>query len=474
MSDTDQKASGTYRIPAERLLKLREQIAKLNRRAAKLGVPEVELEVGEQYAVPFIRGDGGLVKISAERAAELRDISNFGAFLGTVVYRDFSDVTVSGQAPKLAGWEFVATLEHLEVEGERQNLLRTVPGAKASLPERFRTAGPGNCDHCQLLRRRRDTYVVHHEGGEWKQVGKTCVSDFLGGADPEKILASLAILASAADLCDEGESGGWDMGSSPSALPTEDFLAFVAACVRIDGFTSRGKAREMEGMGVEATADQVLELTLFPPKSPSAKWAGYREAHQPTAADAEVASKALEYVHGALAEKVARDGDDYLHNLWVASRQEYTGSKLAGIVASLIPHYNKEVERQVLREAEAKQLGASTFVGALGDRPILTATILKVITVGQLSEWGPSLLHKAVTSDGNAVSWFQQEGGLTVGETVEVKGTVKKHEVRDGVEVTTLNRVVVLTAEAVAAERAKAAKKAARAAKKAAAGSPQI
>ena len=57
---------------------------------------------------------------------------------------------------------------------------------------------------------------------------------------------------------------------------------------------------------------------------------------------------------------------------------------------------------------------------------------------------------------------------IEIGETVTLRGTVKRHDIRNGIAQTILTRCTVPTAVALALESEKAAKKAAREAKKAA------
>lgn len=227
-----------------RLPELQATIEKLGKRAARLGVRAPVLTVGESVQVPYCTDSDGsglyrlnpadLAKVEAHRVA------------GSLRYRSFRQCSVSGEPVVVAGWEFVATLQHLKSEsGETVNLLRTVPTFEGALPERFRTAGPEWCDHCRTKRARKDTYVLRRIsttcdtcgdsgftgpetgydgvcsdcGGQsvgapdWQQVGRTCTQDFLGDRDPEKFLASLDLLLAAALALDESDGEEWSGGS---------------------------------------------------------------------------------------------------------------------------------------------------------------------------------------------------------------------------------------------------------------------
>lgn len=475
----------TYEVPEENLGELNKRIASLSRRSAKLGCAAITLTVVATKEVPFLRTvgfepdeNGGGFRARYKRldteallATAMERISRPMAE-DTIVYRKYAVVELMGAVPRLAGWEFVATLQHLEVDGEGINMLRTVPGIKVALPERFRHCGPENCDHCEkVIATRKETFVVRNEvTGEWKQVGRNCTQDFLGGVNPHSVARALECLQQAADAC----SGSDDFQGGSGYEDRADILVFlewVTACIRIDGWVSRGKVKAFDG-AVQATADQAFRY-IFPPlfsgrgaEEARRKFMADRADHAPTDADKELAARALEYAQDELEGKTV--GNDYLHNLWVACNQGRVGWKLVGITASLVSHFIKEVERRTLRELEKRQVADSQYVGTLGERTFFRVQVLKVMTVGLDSQFGPSQLHKMVTPEGNALTWFSSGEGLETGKEFWLKATVKAHSERNGVKETLINRADVVTEEYVAAEKAKAERKALRAAAKAA------
>lgn len=218
---------------------------------------------------------------------------------------------------------------------------------------------------------------------------------------------------------------------------------------------------------INATADNVWTY-LVPPKCEGADLAAYKKwkaEREPTAEDRELARKALEYAREELRNRP--ELNDYLHNLMVSCSQTSITAKLAGITASLISHYVKEVERRTLKEVEAKKLAASTYAGTVGDRLIFRGC--RVLHVIQLEgNFGTTLLHKMVDAEGHALTWFSSGESLGVGAEVDLLATVKNHEEYKGVKQTVVSRGVVLTGEDLKREEAKQAKKVAKAAAEAA------
>jgi hypothetical protein len=215
---------------------------------------------------------------------------------------------------------------------------------------------------------------------------------------------------------------------------------------------------------VNATADDVLAY-LIPPKRPDAKYREWKAARAPNQEDIELARKALEYAQTDL--RARNDLNDYLYNLSVACSQGTVTSKLAGITASLIAHYVKEVERRTLNEFMAKKLAASTYAGTVGKHHIfLGCKVLQVIQID--SDFGTSLLHKMVDSEGHALTWFSHKDSLGVGAEVNLVATIKKHEEYKGTKQTVITRAVVLDEAGLKANQERLAKEAAKAAREAA------
>jgi hypothetical protein len=83
-------------------------------------------------------------------------------------------VELSGEPPRLKGWEVVGRLDH--VDGG--------PGRVSFAGQRLdRGAWSGAepwCEHCGLLRRRTVTYLVRDGGGEVRQIGSSCLRDYTG------------------------------------------------------------------------------------------------------------------------------------------------------------------------------------------------------------------------------------------------------------------------------------------------------
>lgn len=268
---------------------IKDRVAKINRRAEKLGVEGVTLEYGE-------------TRILTERDEMGRALFRYPAV----------EVTVVGPTVKINGWTFVASIDHSE------GIVKSIPDAPEGL--RAYVAEP-DCGHCKLDRRRNTTYILSNED-ELIQVGSGCVKDFLGHE------VSLSIFEASFELEDEFESMG-SGGELGYALET--FLAVTSASIRNFGWVSRSDAREQM---TSSTSDDVLTF--------------FRRAFKLdiTEDDEKIAAETIEWA------KSLDPYNDYLGNIKQVAENNYVTYKSAGLAASMINAYKKAVQTRIEREAE--------------------------------------------------------------------------------------------------------------------------
>lgn len=168
-------------IKAAAAAEVLEKVAKLNKRAAKLGCAQIRCE------------------ISAAR------ITRQGAVCTVVIAYD--DIVIGG-------YTVVAKIEHTPAGNVIANL--GMENAAAW------THAPSRCEHCNTTRRRAATYILRSMDGDI-QVGKTCLKDYTGH-DAASALAGAEIGAEIRGMFSDLDSCG---GSRRT-----DLVAFVAAVIK--------------------------------------------------------------------------------------------------------------------------------------------------------------------------------------------------------------------------------------------------
>jgi hypothetical protein len=250
------------------------------------------------------------------------------------------ELEVSGAEPVIAGWRFVASIDH---DTER-NLVSQVPGPDNPVRVSEWIEAPPSCDHCKLFRYRLRTYVLENvESGELRQVGSTCIEDYLGGQTAAQI-ARLAELWVAIDLtAGSDRDEDWAPGQRGEAgWLRSDVLAQAAAIIRRIGFTSKKAADNHPGLASTAT------LTV----SAGLNWRPTRQEPQPPfpveQEDADLATKVTEWVEGL----EPRPEQDYLWNLQTAVGRPLTTLRTMGLVVSAISAFDRELAWKARKEVE--------------------------------------------------------------------------------------------------------------------------
>jgi hypothetical protein len=389
-----------FKIPAANLSTLQDKIEQLTKKAAKVArkgqladTTPIGLEVVERA-----------VEETAQRDA-----------LGLPLRKVFFLCRVTGMTPKLGGWMFVATLQH-EAEG---TILRTVP--TASIPEGtltpYRNAGP-QCEHCQYNRRRNDTFVVRHDDGSVKQVGRNCLADFTGTVSPEALASLAEILAMAGEISEMYEGSGG--GGGEIVEDTQAYLAFVACAIREHGWLSRTNARDGGG---RATADRAW--TGMHPTPLTRR----EDRLFPTDADVKLAADALSWTEAHFESVDQTSLNDYEHNLRVATMGGAVTSRLAGIIGSLIGYYDRAQGRILcakLAEAGRAQSNAAGYVGTVGGK-LDDVRVTLAAVYSYPTQYGVTNAHKFLTEQGAVIMWKTGSVKLDLGEYV-LSAKVKAHD----------------------------------------------
>lgn len=448
--ELDYATPRAYRIGDERLPGLLEQIEKLNKRAARLGVAPIRVEVVRHDENHYRNEETGIEAVYCT-----------------------TSLFVIGENPRYEGWELAATL----VDFEGQNLVNTVPGM--SVPTSYRNSDPTRCDHCGARRKRQKTMVLYNrDSNTYTQVGTSCIRDFLGGVSPQALAAWAEITAAVGGMVlDAEEESDWHGGGGrrvPEAYAMETFLSYAAEEIRRYGWVSRSKARE-DYLKV-STASAALIMLEEVAKHPRPAWLAPEErewtyqtdrgvwstVYQPSDAAIEHAEKALawgiDWLHIGDEQFEVESLNDYQYNLRVAlgvTGHAPVTRRTSGLVASLLSAYTREMEREVERKREEAQNSNSVHVGEVGKRATFTVTVEHVRYIE--NEFGSTGIVSMRDVDGNVLKTFASGSfkWSEPGQRFVIKGTVKGHEWFRNAAETVLSRVTVV--EELAAEGAASA-----------------
>jgi hypothetical protein len=396
-----------YYVPEPRFEELQKRVERFIRRAAKIGKVPLNIEVVGEYVQPVLGKD----------------------HKPTGRVRLYKVVEVVGKAPNVAGYTFVAAIQHTEAG----NIISKAPGClDVVVPPQMRDGKP-TCDHCKTRRARKDTFLLMGEDGIIIRVGRNCLADFLRGEDAAEALRLWALIDEIQRIAsmDDDEGFGGFSGYLPSVL---SYVTFTFRAITIVGWVSRSEA--FHSSTAKATADTVNFAIGLPPDHPTMRkeW----DELQPTEADREEAEKAIAWAQ----ELEGRN--DYEHNLKVACSLGYVVARNQGLVASATVAFRRFQEREVARAREAKLTAASTHFGKVDSRYIRKLTVTK--SFDRENEFGLTVVYTLEDEQGNVFKWWCSGGSffegrpLKAGDEFFYTFTVKRHGEYQNTKETTIFR----------------------------------
>lgn len=411
-------------IARSRLADFQERMDALVKRSTRLDLEPPSYEIGPAYEI----------KVSTRRNGSQGDLI---APRRVVVH----DVTVAGASPQLeGGWRLAAVIDHRQSHPTLGWLVRRTPDFnEVALPEGIEHTDP-TCDHCGTLRERIATFLLLSEAGDWKRVGRQCLRDFLGSKSPEAIASYYeAVLDFVRDLDD------WDddePGGGRQDVMTKTFLTFVAGAVRTTGaYYSRKSEQEDKG---PSTATMAWGRLMSDPEK-------IDPSDRTTAADYETAGEIIAW-GATLVEK--SNLSDYERSLAIVLYQEVVAPRSLGLLASAWFAWARETNRLPERNDQKP----SVHQGQIGER------IERIVRIARRFDSPSNFRYNGLhffyimeDEDGNAFTWGTEAVEMAEGETVKIKGTVKKHSEYRGRPQTEMTRCKVLETIATAEQNAAAA-----------------
>ena len=400
----------TFEIPDYNMPIVESKIAKLNKRAAKLGAEPIQIIVVKKWEK----------KIREDNYPTLKVIP-------------MTTIQVIGKAPKLNGWTLVSVAEPIETG----TLIRKFPGVDIDVPVEFRDVTPDRCDHCHTSRRRNETFIVHHENGEWKVVGRNCLADFTGSSNPEAIAnyasALFDILLSIKEDEDPLGRCGGDKGYY--SAPIRSFLRMVALVSGREGFVTATEAYESEGEK-KATGKKVFNMFFYPNHDSAHRVEKQKFYESITDEESEKADElvdaAMQWGKTEFVDAEESKLSDYGHNMKLLLAADYVRIIDVGFVASVIKGYKRYLER---KQSELTYKG---YVGEIGQKITLPVTIKRVFEYN--GQYGLLLITTMQDDEGNVITLFAKpEQRMEVGAYKVLTAKVKRHDEREGKKSTVVN-----------------------------------
>lgn len=354
-------------------------------------------------------------------------------------------VEIEGRMPVFNGWKFLASIEHntsrIDDRFLKENQPRNYINATAWLDDReiqviesqreFLQDCPANCEHCDLPRNRNQTFLLENtETQEQKQVGSSCIDDFLGHDSLKKALWFFEL----DDILHHNHLNDYVnnvflSSSGQYPIPTELVVAMASLQIDAEGFVSRGDSNNMD---VPSTSDRVRNAFSNPTDMHKSLIDAYvnDQPHKQLDKAREVREFYLSL--DSSGKQFIQSAKTLLASDFVNLRQ---GSNI-GVLSFLPEGHRKELAKKTeIANTLNEHFGAEKQRGALK---------LKAVNIYEnyLAKF-PYALYTLKDDDGRTFTWKTSSAldAFDKGKTYTMKASIKDHDVYKGVKQTVLTRV---------------------------------
>lgn len=391
-----------YSIPAANFPTLQAKIAKLNNKAEKINCPPVVLTV---------------LKTGMKKTIVHSECTHKKYEFNELYY----ECEISGQSPKINGWKLAAIIKPLL----NDKIIYEISGEHC--PPEYRH-NSFFCEHCGFNRKRNFVFILKHDSLGHKQVGKTCLKDFLGHAEPEQILAYAENYINITTDIENSASLGFSQ--CEQTINLEAYVATCSMLIRKIGWVS-SKDADYDRLSTSNIAWQ-----SFDRNSGIAEYIRKNEL-QVESIDIEKARSAISWA----SELPDDSSSNYMNNLGIVARLGVVTHDVKGFAASLVNAYNKFLSDEIRKPQASKSAG---YIGEIGKRQTLVnLTVFAMIPIGGIY---PKTLIKFHDESGRIVSWFASgfPDGFEIGKKLNIKATIDKHEHYRDIEQTIIKRATII------------------------------
>ena len=320
------------------------------------------------------------------------------------------DLTVDNA--NIGAWELLGTKERL---GD---------GAiyRGNIPDEYKNAN-FDCQHCNTHRRRNKVAIIRHiDSGETKQVGYACLSDFIGcelGAFGALIKGIDAIYLQA------NYFGDCDYMSHNYYYNVNQFLQIAYNCIIKYGYVKNNSVTEM------TTTERI-----------STAYSGITNEY----VDSEkVDTDLIDKIKQAFYDFAKSHPSDFTHNVCTILEQTCVKHIYANYMYFVPTFYINKVKwdaRRARAEQAKKELN-DEYAGAVGDKITTEATLTGYSTFD--GQYGCMYVYNFKDVHGHLLVWFTSKALTAVneGDTITIKGTIKKLNDYKGIKQTVLTRCKV-------------------------------
>lgn len=390
----------SYKIPAVLIDKFEEKVATLNKRAKRIGAKLIEYKrVGET---------------TFERCGDDEEVPCV-----TIELNQEDEL-------KIEGYVFKAKLQKNVEDTYIYMGAEDVPQEQKDV----RT-----CQHCNTNRTRKFYYVLQNEkDGSYITVGKSCLKDFIGHTNIEKIADFFQDIK---DLEEEfGFSNGGKM-SIPRAFSVDMVLRVAYVSTESRGYvkSSRDEYEEYEDSR-QSTKGHVYDIFYLHKEKDTDRisYKEYRDLYNKAMElDDSIVEEMKEYILSQEANT------SFMQNLHAIINDNFVIEKMFGYMVCIPNMYLRAKEKELKEKLRQKASEESNYVGVVGEKLNTNVTFVNIVYFE--NEYGLVSMYFFADEDNNQIVWKTSSSkDMEIGDTFTMVAKVKEHKEYKGTKQTVVLR----------------------------------
>lgn len=316
----------------------------------------------------------------------------------------FYEIEVEGTTV-IANWKIIAKIEHTT----NGNIISKFDD-NVTIPEVYRSI-QAKCDHCNVSRIRKYTYLIQNvTTGEYKQIGKSCLLDYTKGWSAE-VVASIESYLHTYEDCENI----YDFTCGERYINVKEYLACVVLEVKENGYRKSEQGGE------------------------STKWLSYKRYERGILIETD--KKNAEIIIDWLYDNENTNVSDFVHNLKVICKTEYTSIKNIGYLAYLPVLRNNYLKDFEKRKKDSENRSKSEYIGTVSQKIEKKIVSIDIVTSYD-TDFGLKFVYKMIDENGNTLIWKSTKtfDNLEKMHNCTVKATIKALNEFKGEKQTELTR----------------------------------
>lgn len=295
----------------------------------------------------------------------------------------------------------------------------------------------GYCNHCNINHARKITYLIQDENGKIKQIGKSCLKDYIG-YDISGILNMIECINNIEENISDYEKS--NIGDRYAKyINTIDFLNIEKMVIEKFGYISNSKAQETDNI---PTSFRITNILYGDRKYFSDEYREILDKKYQMSEKNEIFEDVKNALNWLENLKTSEIDNNYIRNLKTISSGEYFNGKEIGYMSSLLTSYYR-ANNQNIKKEEKKEEKISEYYGNIGEKIQINVTFKHFSSFETM--YGISKLYIFEDEKGNIFTWFTTTNlDINYEDKITIKATIKEHTIYEDKKQTQLLRVKII------------------------------